>query len=63
TMLTLFGIGLASTNWLALIVNFIGGFATYAYRVVREERVLVRELGQPYLDYMKRTKRFIPWLF
>lgn len=63
TMLTLLGIGLVTTNWLALLTTLLGGFATYSYRVIREERVLVRELGEPYLNYMKRTKRFIPWVF
>jgi len=28
-----------------------------------EEKVLVQTLGQPYVDYMRRTKRFIPWVF
>lgn len=63
TLLTLLGVGLATDNWLSILVMVAGGFAAYAYRVSREERVLVRELGEPYAGYMKRTKRFIPWVW
>jgi protein-S-isoprenylcysteine O-methyltransferase Ste14 len=34
----------------------------YGYRMVVEERVLVSELGDTYADYMKRTKRVVPFL-
>jgi protein-S-isoprenylcysteine O-methyltransferase Ste14 len=38
---------------------FIGHF----YRVKIEEKALIRTIGQPYIDYMRRTRRFIPLLF
>ena len=63
TMLTLIGIGLVADNWLSLLLVTAGGFAAYAYRVAREERTLLRALGEPYRDYMTRTKRFIPFIF
>lgn len=63
TLLTLLGIGVATDNWLSLLVMVAGGVGVYTYRVSREERVLIRELGRPYLRYMKQTKRFIPWLW
>lgn len=28
-----------------------------------EEKECIAYFGQPYLDYMQRTRRFIPWLF
>ena len=34
----------------------------YGYRIHVEEKVLVSELGSGYVDYMKRTKRVIPFL-
>jgi protein-S-isoprenylcysteine O-methyltransferase Ste14 len=48
-------------NWLslgALIVTLAG----YAYRIRIEERALARDLGPAYRDYMRRTKRLIPFL-
>lgn len=62
TLLTLLGIGVASGNWLSILVLVGGGLAVYAYRVSVEERVLCRELGEPYRNYMRSTSRFIPWL-
>jgi len=32
------------------------------YRVRVEERVLAAAIGQPYVDYMKRRKRFVPFI-
>src|SRR6185436_10448693 len=36
--------------------------AVYTYRVRIEEAALAAALGQPYLDYMKTRKRFIPFV-
>jgi protein-S-isoprenylcysteine O-methyltransferase Ste14 len=57
------GMGLSLTNWISLIVLGIGPPSLYAYRIYVEEKALVETLGQPYRDYMKRTKRLIPFLF
>ena len=42
----------------ALIVAVAG----YANRIRVEERALAKELGDPYRDYMRRTKRLIPFV-
>ncbi len=63
TLLTMLGIGLATGNWASLIALMACVCAGYSYRVQVEETALVRTLGQPYLDYMRRTRRFIPLLF
>jgi protein-S-isoprenylcysteine O-methyltransferase Ste14 len=56
------GIGLALGNWLSFAIIVLGICAVYAYRVAAEERALIATLGQPYVDYMRRCKRFIPWV-
>lgn len=63
TFLTMLGVGLAMTNWASLVVLLICVFFGHMYRVRVEEKVLVQTLGQPYVDYMRRSKRFIPWVF
>ncbi len=63
TFLTMLGVGLALANWAGLVALLLCGFLGYAYRVRVEEAALVRTLGQPYLDYMRRTRRFIPLVF
>ncbi|MGB6384539.1 MAG: isoprenylcysteine carboxylmethyltransferase family protein [Terriglobales bacterium] len=57
------GTGLALTNWLSALILVGMGIVTYAYRVRVEEQVLATSLGQPYLEYMRRTKRFVPFVF
>ena len=37
--------------------------ATYTYRISVEEAALVAALGEPYKEYMRRTRRLIPFLF
>jgi len=56
------GIGLALTNWLSLLVLILAPVMAYAYRVRVEERALVETLGEPYLAYMRRTRRFVPFI-
>ena len=55
------GLGLALTNWLALVVMLAMVWAGLAYRVRIEERALREALGTPYVAYASRTPRFIPW--
>ena len=62
-LITMFGLGLAFTNWLCLIGILVFGFIGYSYRVMIEEQTLISELGEPYREYMKRTKRFIPFVY
>jgi protein-S-isoprenylcysteine O-methyltransferase Ste14 len=56
------GIGLALGNWISLIVVVAIVLASFAYRVRVEEQALLATLGEPYREYMGRTKRFLPGL-
>ena len=62
-LIMLLGVGLALANWSSLVVMLAGGLIGLLYRVTIEERALVEALGQPYRDYMRHTKRFIPFVF
>ena len=61
TLLTVFGVLLCSTNWLTLAC-FVLALPGFAYRIRVEEAALAGALGQPYRDYMRRTKRLVPFL-
>jgi protein-S-isoprenylcysteine O-methyltransferase Ste14 len=63
TFLTMLGVGLAMTNWASLVALLVCVFAGHLYRVRIEEKALIRTIGQPYIEYMRRTRRFIPLLF
>ena len=62
-LLTLLGVALALANWASLVATLAGGISGLLYRVRIEERALQTALGQPYVDYMRSTKRFVPFLF
>jgi protein-S-isoprenylcysteine O-methyltransferase Ste14 len=62
-MLMYLGTGLAMTNWLSALVLLVVGAIGYFYRVRVEEQALQTNLGEPYRDYMRRTKRFVPFIF
>jgi protein-S-isoprenylcysteine O-methyltransferase Ste14 len=57
------GTGLALTNWMSAIVITFAGSVAYFYRVRVEERALQANLGSRYQEYMRRTKRFVPFVF
>jgi protein-S-isoprenylcysteine O-methyltransferase Ste14 len=59
----LLGVGLALANWASLVAMLAGGLIGLLYRIRVEERALVEALGQPYRDYMRQTKVFIPFIF
>lgn len=54
------GIGLAVQSLAAIIIGIILFGLVYGYRMFVEEKVLIRELGNSYVEYKKRTKRIIP---
>ena len=62
-LLMFLGTGIAMTNWAALLAIMAGAGIGYAYRVQVEERALCADLGQPYRDYMRRTRRFVPYVW
>jgi protein-S-isoprenylcysteine O-methyltransferase len=60
---TQIGLGLALGNWAALFAILIVLGIAYAYRIAVEEAALRAALGAPYCEYMRRTKRLIPFVF
>jgi protein-S-isoprenylcysteine O-methyltransferase Ste14 len=53
---------LALGNWISLVIVLCAIAAAYSYRVRVEERALIETLGEPYREYMRRTKRFVPMI-
>ena len=63
-LITLLGLGLSLTsNWLSLLVIMGCALIGFSYRIRVEEHVLQEYLGQRYQEYMRRTKRLIPFVF
>jgi protein-S-isoprenylcysteine O-methyltransferase Ste14 len=61
-LIMLLGVGLALTNWASIVVMLVGGLVGLLYRIRVEERALVEALGQPYTDYMRHSRMFIPFI-
>jgi protein-S-isoprenylcysteine O-methyltransferase Ste14 len=62
-LITLLGLGLALGNWAGLVALLTCMGAAYTYRISVEEAALVTALGEPYTQYMRRTRRLVPFLF
>ena len=62
-LLAFFGFALTLGNWAALLVIFVPIFVAFAYRMRVEEEALSAALGSRYTDYMRRTKRLVPFLY
>lgn len=61
--LALIGIGLTCGNWISTLLFVIPMFVAHLYRIRVEELALLETLGEPYRQYMARTKRLIPFVY
>jgi protein-S-isoprenylcysteine O-methyltransferase Ste14 len=61
-LLILIGLGLAVQSWGAVLVLILLFSLAYGYRMHIEEKALISELGEEYIEYKKRTKRLIPYI-
>ena len=57
------GFGMTLSNWLSIFLPALCLAIAYAYRIRIEEQALLKGLGRPYQEYMRRTWRLIPFVF
>ena len=50
-------------NWIAGPAGLVGFGTLFAFRVRREEQMMLDAFGEPYAAYAARTKRIIPGVF
>ncbi len=62
-LIMLLGVGLVLENWVSLVTLLVTGLIGLLYRIKVEELALVEGLGQPYVEYMRHTRRLIPLMF
>ncbi len=60
-LVTVLGVLVCCVNWASLPAVLVA-LAGYAHRIQIEEEALARDLGPAYQDYMRRTKRLIPFV-
>ena len=62
-LLAFVGFALSLRNWAAMLVMLLPIFAAFIHRMNVEEDALSRALGSRYADYMRRTKRLMPFVY
>jgi protein-S-isoprenylcysteine O-methyltransferase Ste14 len=58
-----FGISTSISNLLSIFVMMVLVTLGYVYRIRVEERFMLEELGEGYVNYQARTKRIIPKIY
>src|SRR6266513_4654461 len=62
-LLAFVGLGFSLGNWAALLVILLPIGVAFIHRMNVEENALSSALGQQYTDYMRRTKRLVPFIY
>jgi len=62
-LLTTIGVAIGMNNWIGLILMVFIVFVALQKRIILEEKVLQKSLGEDYQSYIKNTKRLIPFIY
>ena len=62
-LVTELGVGVALGSWEGTIFLLVASGSAIGYRIHVEEEALVSELGEDYVQYQKKTKRLLPFIF
>jgi len=63
SLISFLGFGLSLNNWISIVVVFLSTLFSFIHRMNIEEKVLIEQFGDNYLDYINKTKRLIPFLY
>ncbi len=63
SLLSFLGLGIYFSNWLSAIVIFVPILAVFLIRISVEEKALLTQFKEEYLDYCGRTRRLIPFIY
>ncbi|MDP9958758.1 methyltransferase family protein [Chryseobacterium lathyri] len=63
SLLTSLGLGLYLNNWASLVLAFLPPFIAFTYRIKVEEQALIEQFGEEYIEYRKKTKKLIPFIY
>jgi protein-S-isoprenylcysteine O-methyltransferase Ste14 len=62
-LLIFLGISISISNWVSILAMMIPVGLGFAYRIKVEEKFMVDQFGNNYLDYRERTKKIIPFIY
>lgn len=62
-LLSFIGYGVSLNNWLSVAIVTAAALTVFLVRIKVEELALTNHFGAEYIDYMKKTKRLIPFVY
>lgn len=62
-LLSFAGYGISLNNWLSFLIVMVPVSTVFLIRIRIEEKALTDHFGTEYLDYMKRTKKLVPFIY
>ncbi len=62
-LLVVLAFSLSFANWASFLIIFLPNCAVILWRIQVEEAALVEALGENYLNYQRRTKRLLPFIY
>jgi protein-S-isoprenylcysteine O-methyltransferase Ste14 len=63
SLLSFFGLGLFFANYLSMLIIFLPICSAFLYRIHVEEKALIDNFGDEYVNYCASTKRLIPGIY
>jgi protein-S-isoprenylcysteine O-methyltransferase Ste14 len=62
-MIIFIGTSVSLSNWLSVLSMIIPVVFGFIYRIRVEERFMIEQMGEKYMDYQRRTKKLIPTIY
>lgn len=62
-LIILLGISTSTSNWLSILAMMLPITLAFLYLIKVEERFMLEQMGENYLNYQNRTKRLLPLVF
>lgn len=63
SIISFIGFGISLNNVISLLIISLMVIVAMLNRIRIEEKLLQKQFGDEYIDYMKRTYRLIPWVY
>jgi len=63
SLLSFAGYGITLNNWISLILVVSSVATAFLIRIRIEEKTLIDHFGGEYMEYIKRTKKLVPFVF
>ena len=63
SIVSFIGFGISLNNWVSLLIISVLVTSAMIYRITIEEKLLKQQFDSEYSEYMKKSRRLIPWIY